>query len=109
MMQGSIYIYAMDGAPLVTGKSAQAMAINSKIGIVTGLTLDPIKKVTQVWSECSAEVWPLFVQLVFWSDETSAALRYCSYTADDCGIIASTQQQRPSGEPILFSMLRSAL
>ena len=47
-MQGSIYIYAMDGAPLVTGKSAQAIAINSKIGIVTGLTLDPIKKVTQV-------------------------------------------------------------
>ena len=45
MMQGSIYIYAMDGTPLVTGKPAQAMAINSKIGIVTGLTLDPIKKV----------------------------------------------------------------
>ena len=46
-MQGSIYIYAMDGTPLVTGKSAQATAINSKIGIVTGLTLDPIKKVTE--------------------------------------------------------------
>ena len=46
-MQGSIYIYAMDGTPLVTGKSAQAMVINSKIGIVTGLTLDPIKKVTK--------------------------------------------------------------
>ena len=45
MMQGSIYIYAMDGTPLVTGKPARAMAINSKIGIVTGLTLDPIKKV----------------------------------------------------------------
>ena len=44
-MQGSIYIYAMDGTPLVNGKSAQAMAINFKIGIVTGLTLDPIKKV----------------------------------------------------------------
>ena len=47
MIQGSIYIYAMDGTPLVTGKSAQAMVINSKIGIVTGLTLDPIKKVTK--------------------------------------------------------------
>ena len=48
MMQGSIYIYAMDGTPLVTGKPAQAMAINSKIGIVTGLTLDPIKKVNEL-------------------------------------------------------------
>ena len=47
MMQGSIYIYAMDGTPLVNGKSARAMAINFKIGIVTGLTLDPIKKVTK--------------------------------------------------------------
>ena len=37
--------------------------------------------------------------MVFWSDETNAALRYCSYTADDCGIIASSE--RPSGEPIL--------
>ena len=37
----------MDGTPLVTGDPAQAMAINSKIGIVTGLTLDPIKKVTK--------------------------------------------------------------
>ena len=45
MIQGSIYIYAMDGTPLVTGDPAQAMAINSKIGIVNGLTLDPIKKV----------------------------------------------------------------
>ena len=48
-MQGSIYIYAMDGTPLVTGKPAQAMAINSKIGIVTGLTLDPIKKVPELY------------------------------------------------------------
>ena len=48
MMQGLIYIYAMDGTPLVTGNPAQAMAINSKIGIVTGLTLDPIKKVHEL-------------------------------------------------------------
>ena len=55
-MQGSIYIYAMDGTPLFTGKSAQAMAINSKIGIVTGLTLDPIKKVTKFdLNECRVE------------------------------------------------------
>ena len=47
-MQGSIYIYAMDGTPLVTGDPAQAMAINSKIGIVTGLTFDPIKKVHEL-------------------------------------------------------------
>ena len=52
MMQGSIYIYAMDGTPLVNGKSAQAMAINFKIGIVTGLTLDPIKKVTKSLMFC---------------------------------------------------------
>ena len=48
MMQGSINIYAMDGTPLVTGEPVQAMAINSKIGIVTGLTLDPIKKVHEL-------------------------------------------------------------
>ena len=47
-MQGSIYIYAMDGTPLVTGEPVQATAINSKIGIVTGLTLDPIKKVHEL-------------------------------------------------------------
>ena len=52
MMQGSIYIYAMDGTPLETGKPAIAMAINSKIGIVTGLTLDPIKKVTKSLMFC---------------------------------------------------------
>ena len=38
----------MDGTPLVTGEPTQAMAINSKIGIVTGLTLDPIKKVHEL-------------------------------------------------------------
>ena len=50
-MQGSIYIYAMDGTPLVTGEPVQAMAINSKIGIVTGLTLGPIKKVIKYYTE----------------------------------------------------------
>ena len=73
-MQGSIYIYAMDGTPLVTGKPAQAMAINSKIGIVTGLTLDPIKKVHEF--DLIAKKCPKFYHTDLLSD--SHLLSWCS-------------------------------
>ena len=39
-VQGAIYIYTMAGKPV-----KEAKLIESKIGVVTGLTLDPIKQV----------------------------------------------------------------
>ena len=40
VVQGAIYIYTMAGKPV-----KEAKLIESKIGVVTGLTLDPIKQV----------------------------------------------------------------
>ena len=64
----------MDGTPLVTGDPAQAMAINSKIGIVTGLTLDPIKKVHEF--DLIAKKCPKFYHTDLLSD--SHLLSWCS-------------------------------
>merc|ERR1719430_574532 len=71
---GTIYIYTMSGKPVKKAKMLKA-----KIGVVTGLTLDPVK------------------QVVFWSGETSMALRHCNYDGTGCGVIATSQQMRPTG------------
>ena len=80
--KGSIHIYDMAGKPV---KDAKAM--NAKIGIVTGLTLDTVKEV------------------VFWSDATSRALRHCTYKGTNCGIITTSQQMRPAGLLLFASKL----
>ena len=71
---GTIYVYDMAGKPVKGAK-----LIDLKIGIVTGLTLDTVK------------------QVVFWSDETSMALRHCTYIGTNCGLIGTSQQMHPAG------------
>jgi len=80
--RGTIFIYTMAGEPV-----KDAELIKTKIGIISGLTLDPIK------------------QVVFWSDLTSMALRHCTYKGTDCGVIATSQQMLPTGLLLFTSKL----
>merc|ERR1719234_1853598 len=80
--RGTIYIYNMAGEP-----ATDAGLIKTKIGIISGLTLDPIK------------------QVVFWSDLTRTALRHCTYKGTDCGVVATSQQMQPTGLLLFTSKL----
>ena len=39
----------------------------------------------------------MFSEVVFWSGEKSMALRHCTYNGTGCGVIATSQQMRPTG------------
>ena len=72
--------------------------LNAKIGVVSGLTLDPVKQVFKFF-KCTGliAIQDNVSKMVFWSDETSMVLRHCSYNGTDCGVVDISQQTRPSG------------
>ena len=93
-IQGTIYIYTTAGKPV-----KEAKLIKTKVGVVTGLTLDPVKQVLERIG-ISSGIFP--PKVVFWSDETTMALRHCTYLGSDCGVVATSQQMQPTGDFDLY-------
>jgi len=78
----SIYVLGMDGKtdPL-------AKVIEGKIGMVSGLAVDPVKK------------------LVFWSDVTTRDIGVCNYLGSQCQVVTTSRQSKPAGLVVLGSKL----
>ena len=101
--QGTIYIYTMAGKP-----AKEAKLIEAKIGVVTGLTLDPIKQVFKV-AIIHIYLSSLGCVLVRLNEQGSAALQLQGNQVWNHRHFEADATKRCPSETCLFVPLNSAI